>query len=136
LDASVALCWCFPEQGTSYTDAVMKVVEEGGEVRVPFIWPLEVSNALLIAERYKRVTVRQTAAFFRYAKEWLLPPDTQALGSAFDSLLNLARRYQLSSYDAAYLELALREGLPLATLDSALRSAARRVGVELLAASR
>lgn len=131
----MALCWCFPDQATPYSQYVVTLIEAGAQARVPFIWLLEISNALLIAEGLKKISALQTAGFFHQATEWLLPPDTQALGPAFKSLVNIARLYQLSSYDAAYLELALREGLSLATLDRGLRSAARRAGVQLLQVS-
>jgi predicted nucleic acid-binding protein len=135
LDASVALCWCFPDQANPCSELVMRLVEGGAEAVVPFIWPVEMSNALLIAERHKKVSASQTAGFFRRAAEWLGPPDVEALGPTFESLVNIARHYQLSSYDAAYLELAIRKGLALATLDGGLRSAARRAGVKLAPSS-
>lgn len=132
LDASVALAWCFEDETTAYSESILELAETGSEFRVPAIWPFEVANALLAGERRKRVTTAQvTALLGRIAKLAILVEPISA-GRAFSPILAVARQQQLTEYDAAYLELALREALPMATLDAKLRRAARSAGVELV----
>jgi len=135
LDASVALCWCFENQATDYSEAIFERMAAGGEASVPFVWPVEMVNALLRAERRKTVQVAQVAGFLEELSAWPIHVDTVGVGRAFDQILSVARQQNLSAYDAAYLELAIREGLPLATLDGDLRKAARAVGVKITAAN-
>jgi predicted nucleic acid-binding protein len=135
LDASVAVAWCFEDEATEFTEGVLDLLSAGGEALVPSIWPLEVANALLIAERRKRIALAKvTALLIRIAglPISVRPSDPK---HAFEQILLLARQTGLSQYDAAYLELAVREGLPLATLDGELKRAAVAVGVELVAVS-
>ncbi|HEY6292556.1 MAG TPA: type II toxin-antitoxin system VapC family toxin [Terriglobia bacterium] len=129
LDASVALCWCFENQATPYTEAIFQMMADGSEARVPFIWPLEMANALALGERRKALTVAQTTTFLRELQQGPIEVDSAGLGRAFHQILAAARTHKLSAYNAAYLELALREGLPIATLDKDLRTAARTAGV-------
>jgi predicted nucleic acid-binding protein len=132
LDASVAVAWCFEDETTKFTEGVLDLISAGAETLVPSIWPLEISNALLMAERRKRIALAKvTALLLRIAG---LPISVRPADSrhAFEKILPLARQQQLSQYDAAYLELAMREGMELATLDGGLQKAARAVGVELL----
>jgi len=130
LDASVALAWGLEDESNAYTDEVLDEMENR-EAIVPCIWPLEVSNALLVAERRGRVTRAMVAGFLEYLGS--LPVVVEQCDSEriFGEVLLLAREQGLSVYDAAYLDLALRLGLPLATQDDALRTAASRVGVEI-----
>ena len=132
LDASVAVAWCFEDETTKFTEGVLDLISAGAEALVPSIWPLEISNALLIAERRKRIALAKvTALLFRIAG---LPIHVTRTDSkqAFEQILPMARQQGLSQYDAAYLELAVREGLALATLDGELQRAAKATGVELL----
>jgi len=132
LDASVAVAWCFEDEATPFTEGVLDLISAGAEALVPSIWPMEVANALLIAERRKRITLAKvTALLLKIAG---LPIDVRLTDSkqAFEQILPMARQQALSQYDASYLELAVREGLPLATLDGALLKAAKATGVELL----
>lgn len=99
---------------------------------VPVIWALEVTNALVVGERRGRLTQAETAAVVAMLVDLPIRVDRTAHERAFRETLDLARALRLSSYDAAYLELAMRTGLPLATGDAALRAAARRTGVALL----
>jgi len=101
---------------------------------VPAIWPFEVANALLVAERRKRITVAQVTALLQRMAGLRISVDPIQLGTAFNQILSVARQNDLTEYDAAYVELALREALPLATLDGKLRRAATRVGITLVAA--
>jgi predicted nucleic acid-binding protein len=132
LDASVAVAWCFEDETTKFTEGVLDLISAGGEALVPSIWPLELANALLIAERRKRIALAKvTALLIRIAGLPISVRPTD-LKQSFEQILSLARQQELSQYDAAYLELAVREGLPLATLDGELQRAAKAVGVELV----
>lgn len=132
LDASVPLAWCFEDESAALPERLLDALETGTEMLTPSIWPLEVANALLMAERHKRITNAQATAFLqRISKLPILvlptPPER-----AFDHILQVARHYQLTEYGAAYVELALREALPLATLDAKLRRAAHSAGLMLV----
>jgi predicted nucleic acid-binding protein len=132
LDASLALAWCFPDEKSAVSEATLDLLSSGGEAFVPVLWPLEVGNALLVAERRKRVTIAQVTAVLQRIAQLPIAVVPLTTDRAFGSILYLARQEQLTEYDAAYLELALREGLPLATLDDDLRRAARRAGIDLV----
>ncbi len=134
LDASLAVAWCFEDEGTAFTEGVLDLLSAGTEVLTPAIWPFEVANALLVAERRKRITLAQVTGFLRRIAELPISVDLIQTGTAFNQILSVARQNDLTEYDAAYVELALREALPLATLDNKLRRAASRVGITLVAA--
>ena len=131
LDASIAMSWCFPDEENPYARTVLRKLREG-EAVVPSIWPLEIANALVVSERRGRLKFGEDSEFLTLVQGLEIEIDAQTSAQAFGETLSLARRHALSAYDAAFLELALREGLPLATLDSALRKAARKTGVPLL----
>jgi len=131
LDASVTLCWCFENQATEYSEAIFERLARGEEVSVPFIWPLEVANVLVTAERRKALKLAQVTSFLEELSAWPIQVDTLGVDRAFQQILSTARYYNLSTYDAAYLELAVREGLPLATTDDDLRKAANAAGVKI-----
>jgi predicted nucleic acid-binding protein len=132
LDASVTVAWCFEDETTKFSEAVLDLFSDGAEAVVPSIWPLEVANALLTAERRKRIAPAQVSSFL----QWIggLPISVIAMDAeqAFRQVLPQARQYGLSEYDAAYLNLSLVEELPLATVDSELRRSARTAGVTLI----
>jgi len=98
---------------------------------VPPLWPLEVANALLVGERRSRITPAETARFLAILATFPITVDDETVAHAWLDTVHLARAQNLSSYDAAYLELALRGGLPLAALDGKLKTAAQAVGVPL-----
>jgi predicted nucleic acid-binding protein len=133
LDGSVALSWCFPDEKSRRTQRLLESLR-GASVAVPSLWLLEVSNALLSGERRGRLTEAEATEALRLLGR--LPVDVdQCWGLPFASdVLAIARQYELTAYDAAYLELARRRKLPLATLDGSLRRAAKRAGVTLYAA--
>lgn len=133
LDASVALAWCFADESSPGAEKLLDSMAGGSMAIVPAIWPFEVANALLSAERRKRVSMAQVTAALRNLA--LLPIAIAAAQteSIFGDVLAVARQGQLTEYDAAYLELALREALPLATFDDRLRRAARNAGITLIA---
>lgn len=131
VDASIALAWVFPGEGTSRTDELLDRVEETGGV-VPRIWAMEVANALLVAERRGRQTEAETSRVGQYLAGLNLAEAEDPGVLALTTLVPLARQHHLTVYDAAYLHLAIRLDLPLATNDEALASAARDVGLEVL----
>ena len=129
VDASVALAWCFDDEATAATDALLgRAAVEG--VVVPALWFLEVANALLTAERRGRLTPEQTLEVL--TRLAALPAERDSAAVSPTAVLALARAQRLTAYDAAYLELAIRRGLPLATLDEELRRAGKAAGVPLL----
>ncbi len=132
LDASVTLAWCFPDESTPQTEGILDLLANGAEAMAPPIWPFEVANALLVGERRRRVTVAQATAVLQRIAELPISVDPVRVGRAFEQVLSFARHQQLTEYDAAYLELALRESLPLATFDDRLRRAARDAGIALV----
>ena len=134
LDASVTVAWCFEDESTHYTEGVLDLRSAGTEVLTPAIWPFEVANALLVAERRKRITVAQVTALLQRIAGLRISVDPVQPRVAFNQVLAVARQNDLTEYDAAYVELALREALPLATLDDKLRRAATRVGITLITA--
>jgi predicted nucleic acid-binding protein len=129
LDASVALCWLFDDQATAHTESVLDRLVGGETVAAPAIWPFEIANVVTVAERLRIVNPAQAAAFFQTLGQLSIAVDRAEIERVFNAVSETARRYRLSAYDAAYLELALREALPLATVDAALRNAARAAGV-------
>jgi len=132
VDASVTLAWCFPDEHTTYAEAVLDRLANGVEAMAPAIWPFEVANALLVGEKRQRVTVAQVTAILRRIADLPISVDPVQIDRAFQQVLPLARQAQLTEYDASYLELALRLGLPIATLDAQLRQSAKAVGIVLL----
>jgi predicted nucleic acid-binding protein len=134
LDASVAVAWCFEDESTKFTESVLSLLEDGAEAMVPSIWPLEIANALLIAERRGRIAMARATALLQQIAGLPISVWTIDAKQAFEQILPIARQLSLSEYDAAYLDLALRRGLPVATLDAQLRRAAKATGVVLLSA--
>jgi predicted nucleic acid-binding protein len=133
LDASVALAWCFPHESSAGSERLLDSMADRSTAIVPAIWPFEVANALLTAERRKRLSMAQVTAILKKLAQLPITIDAVPIESVFGDILAVARQGQLTEYDAAYLELALREGLSLATLDDPLRRAARNAGVSLVA---
>jgi len=129
IDASVVVAWALAEDHPDAISALERTHRD--EVRVPVLWWFEVRNALLVNERRKRISRADAALFLRSLSRLAL-----TIGSSPDEteVLAIARRHRLTIYDASYLELALREGVPLATLNAELRQAAQREQVPLLAA--
>jgi len=129
IDASTALAWCFPDESSDYADAVL-VALEGKTILVPAVWSLEVANAVLVGERKKLLRQLEILRFATLL-ESLSVEDVQPVGNHIRNVLPLAREYGLSAYDAAYLELSIRHGAPLATLDDRLENAAKQAGVTI-----
>ena len=131
VDASVALAWCFPDEASGYAETVL-IALEGKRVLVPAVWPLEVTNAVVVAERRKRVSQPEIRRFVELLEGLTIHEDSLPVAGSVSNILPLAREYGLSAYDASYLEVAIRHGAPLATLDSGLEKAGRKAGVEIL----
>jgi predicted nucleic acid-binding protein len=131
VDTSIAMAWCFEDEATKQTNALLERLEHE-RAAVPSWWFLEVTNVLALTERKSRITPSKVAEFIALIGTLDLDIDTEAAGRAFTDLLTLCRDYQLTSYDAVYLELANRRRIPLATLDQHLRRAARKAGVDVL----
>ena len=126
VDASVGAAWFLPDEATAFTEAALAATATG-EVWVPALWLLEIGNMLLNAQRRKRITAVKREELAQAASALRLRIDREPVSIAAIDLL--AARHQLSSYDAAYLELALRRKIPLATLDTALLKAMPKEGV-------
>jgi predicted nucleic acid-binding protein len=131
LDASVTMAWAFREELTPFAERLLTDLV-AGEALVPAIWPLEVANVLLVSERRGRINRVDVARFTELLLGMPIRVHAATEGFAFEEALPLARDTGLSVYDASYLELAGRLGLPLATLDAALERAAGKVGVTIL----
>jgi predicted nucleic acid-binding protein len=131
LDSSVALAWLLPDEGNEATDALADRLEEE-PAHVPAIWPLEVGNALLVALRRGRIKEPDVTRLVTTLSALPVEVEHGAEDAALSGVLDLARRLGLTAYDAAYVELAKRRGLPLATLDSKLRHAAAALQIAAL----
>ncbi|MHB1560117.1 MAG: type II toxin-antitoxin system VapC family toxin [Isosphaeraceae bacterium] len=130
IDCSVTMAWYFKDEATPYTNAVRAALATE-RAAVPALWPLEVANVLLMGERRKRSTQAKATKWLHFLSALPIAVDTQTPALAFDPILNLTRSHKLTAYDAAYLELAMRLGVPLAARDDALEKAAAAVGVTL-----
>ena len=130
LDNSIVMAWSFADEVSHYADAVLDRLTSSSSV-VPMLWPLEVANALLMGERRKRSTEAETIRWIGILNRLPIIIDDETNKRAWSDTIALARGHKLSAYDAAYLELAIRRRLPLATLDEPLKSAAAAVGVTL-----
>jgi predicted nucleic acid-binding protein len=122
------MAWCFGDQADAYTYAALDALRDG-EAAVPPIWFLEVSNSLVVGERRKKLSGADSAQFLVFLASLPIRVEPDIPQRAFGPILLLARQLRLSCYDAAYLELAMREKLPLATGDGALKKAAAGVGL-------
>ena len=131
LDSSVALAWLLPDEGNQATDALANRLEREPAV-APAIWPLEVGNALLVAQRRDRLTEKEVNRLLSVIAELPVEIEAIALDERLQAVMGLARRLGLTSYDAAYLELAKRRAIPLASVDLRLREASARTAVEVL----
>ena len=131
IDASIALAWCFDDEATAATSALLDRFEDE-HAEVPSLLHLELANALALSERKGRVTPARASEFIALIGGLPIVTDELTANLALSIVLNLARSERLSAYDASYLELAMRRGVPLATKDDDLAKAARRVGVALL----
>ena len=129
IDASIASAWCFPDEQTDYTRAVFQAVFSSAVDSVaPRLWAYEIRNSVLMGIRRGRITKPDSKQFLVSLNELnvrLTEPES------YDDVFSLAQEHGLTVYDAAYLDLAIQEGLPLASLDGQLARAAQKVGIHL-----
>ena len=132
LDASVALSWAFEDEASPYGEEVIEALKSTIAV-VPLVWPLEVDNAILAAVRRRRIQEADALRFLTVLDTLPLEIDLEvARGALGQRVLGLGLTHGLSAYDASYLELTMRRGLPLATQDERLLRAAGAAGIEIL----
>ena len=131
LDCSVSISWIFSDEHSDYAEAVLRLLENQQAI-VPSIWFLEMANVLLVGERRGRITQAQTSQALLLLAALDILVDDKTENQAFSTTLALGREQKLAAYDAAYLELAIRLEIPLATLDERLATAANRCGVIVL----
>jgi predicted nucleic acid-binding protein len=130
LDSSATLAWVLPGEATAATDALLRAVADRGAV-VPALWPIEIANVLLQAERRRRITPAERLQAQDILHDLPIRIYEQSMIAVFGAAAALAETHALTVYDACYLELAIRSGLPLGSLDRDLCQAAIRAGVPL-----
>jgi predicted nucleic acid-binding protein len=130
LDGSITMVWGFEDESDAYAEAILDHMPDL-QAHVPSLWHLEVANALLVGERRNRIKPADTAQFLAILAAFPIAADDQTVAHAWSDTMHLARAHNLSSYDASYLELASRLGLPLAAQDGKLKTAAQAMGVPL-----
>lgn len=133
VDNSVVMSWFLRDDAGPFADAVLGKLE-GCAALVPSVWPLEVANTLLTAERRNLITESDAVRFISLLTKLPISIENATHRNQMTELYSLGRKHGLSSYDASYLSLAMRTGLPLATLDEKLKKSARRAGVALVRA--
>jgi predicted nucleic acid-binding protein len=130
IDSSIALTWCFEDEASAETDDLFERVRDDGAV-VPGLWHLELSNVLLQAEKRGRISATDIALRLELIADLPIAVDQETVARSWREILILARAEHLTTYDAAYLELAIRHGLPLMTKDDELGAAAKRLGISV-----
>jgi len=131
LDCSATMPWIFSDEATTATRRLLDDLVAGAQVWVPALWHLELGNVLVAAQKRGRIDRAGIEGFLSRLGAYRIMVDGETMTRAWNKTLDLAVQYQLSTYDAAYLELALRRNFPLATLDAALIKAATASGVPL-----
>ena len=132
LDCSVALAWGLPDERSARAERFLKDLSASESLWVPSLWWYELSNGLTVARRRHRVADADVERLVELYRALPVQTDDAAGPDLVGRLRGVADTYDLSAYDAAYLELAQRRGLRLATLDRALARAARKAGVDVL----
>jgi predicted nucleic acid-binding protein len=130
LDCSVAMSWCFEDEADAYADRALDALDKG-EAHVPSLWLLETANVLIVSERRGRLTEADSSRFVELLMDLPIFVDEEAFAQSMPAMLAHSRAYGLTSYDAAYLDLAMRLGLPLATRDKSLQAACKKSGVKV-----
>ncbi len=132
LDASVVMAWCFPDENATVAQHVAGMFKRGDTAVAPAFWPHEVLNALLVGEKRKRISKELVRSFLDDLAMLPIVLEQFSAGIVFDRIQHLSREHGLTAYDAAYLDLALNTGLPLATLDEDLVRACKKVRARLM----
>jgi predicted nucleic acid-binding protein len=128
IDNSVVLAWCFEDESDSYCEEVLDALQDG-TAYVPVVWPLEVTNVLLVAGRKARISPAKAVQFLHMLEALPLLLDAESQSLVFGEIFALGEKTGLTSYDASYLALAMRRGIPLATKDKTLKKAAAKLKV-------
>lgn len=128
LDCSITMAWCFEDEENEYSESVLERLRSSRAI-VPSIWPLEVFNVLLIAKKKRRISALQTSNFIDALSQLPIIVDLSTSTKTMHSIFVLAEEANLTIYDAAYLELAIREKIPLFTLDKSLLKSAEKYNV-------
>ena len=131
IDNSVVMSWCFKDETNKYADAILHRLSEATAF-VPSIWPLEVVNVLLVAERKRRLSEADSTRFITLLTQLPIVVEVGHSERSMKELLIFARANKLSSYDASYLDLAMKSGYPIATLGIKLIQAARKIDVQIV----
>lgn len=131
LDCSIAVAWCFEDEASDACDVLLEQVRDEGAL-VPSLWHLEIANVMIQAERRGRIMTADVSLRLELLGDLPIVTDDETPSRALHEILALARAENLTSYDAAYLELAMRRGLPLATNDKRLRNAGAHTGVKII----
>ena len=132
LDASVTLSWCFPDEQTSLSLAVLDRLNRGEEALVPGFWSVELMNSLLVGEKRGRISRDQTRIFLKHLEALRPVVDHASLEQIFGRVQSLCRRHGLTPYYAVHVELAQPTGCPLATLDEGQKRAAKALKIQYL----
>ena len=132
LDNSVAMRWCFEPGEHVYADSILEKLETGDTALVPLMWLYEVSAVLAREQSRGRLSAKDADEFLVELQSLNITVDEESRGRILTDVHRLALAYRLTSYDAAYLEVAMRRGLPLATLDDGLLRASKAAGVTVL----
>jgi predicted nucleic acid-binding protein len=131
LDSSVTLTWLFQDESTRQSQQLLEQLESQSAL-VPALWMLEIVNVMALAERKGRIAAAESDEFIDELSKLNIDVESDKTDQVFTDILPLTREHRLTSYDAVYLDLAIRRQLPLATLDESLRKAAKKVGVKVL----
>jgi predicted nucleic acid-binding protein len=132
LDASVVITWCFPDESSALAQHVAGMFKRGDTAVAPSFWPHEVLNALLVAEKRKRISKELTRDFLDDLATLPIVLEQFPAHIVFERIQRLGREHGLTAYDAAYLDLALDRSLPLATLDEDLVHACKKARARLV----
>ena len=132
IDSSVGIGWIHPSQANEMTRRLLEKAKSGTAIYVPALWHLEIANTLLVFVRRKLIAESQRGVGLTLFSQLRIIIDDETNRLAFSAISELAAKYSLSVYDSAYLELARRKSLPLATRDEALKAAAKKSGIKLL----
>ncbi len=130
VDASITMTWCYPDEHSDYAYQVLDILEHTPAV-VPSLWTIEIANALVVGERRHRLSPADISHFLELINGLAIETDPETASRALGDTRSLALIHGLSVYDATYLELAMRSGLPLATLDERLKKAAQQAGAKV-----
>ena len=125
------MAWCFEDKISPYAESVLDSLEHFTAI-VPAIWPLEVGNVLLVAERKKRLSVADSTRFIALLSELPITVAQEPSERMIREIFALAREHKLSTYDASYLDLAMKKGIPIATLDNRLLSVTKQNNVSVM----